>query len=351
LLTFGVSADRAKYKKGSPQLPALYQEILARVKAIPGVTAVASAPIGMPMTDAMCKQLLIIEGRPPAPVNQRPQVQCNLVNPDYFGVLGMQLRAGRSFTEQDDAKAPLVVIINEALARHYFSGEDPIGNRIELEGAGRWATIVGIVGDVKRFGPEAEVLPEIYRLYAQSKFVPPFIFLAVRTVGNPLDYVGTVRQQIDDLGATEPIREMTTMEQRLAEPVAPRRFQIVLFGIFAVVALLLAAVGVYGVISYSVSRRTHEIGVRIALGARPRNVLLMIIRQGVRLVLVGVIIGLATALALTRVLKGLLFDLSATDPATFAVIASLLIGVALLACYLPARRAAKVDPMVALRYE
>jgi putative ABC transport system permease protein len=352
LLTFRVSADRTKYKTNSLQLKALFNEVLTRVKAIPGVTSVAGAPVGMPMTGAMCKQLLIIEGRPPAPVKQRPQVQCNLVSLDYFGVLGIQLRAGRSFTEQDDEKAPLVVIINEALARLYFSGEDPIGKRIELEGAGRWGTIVGIVGDVKRFGPEAEVLPEIYRLYSQSKsYWPPFIFLAVRTAGNPLDYVAAIRDQIGELRATEPIREMTTMEQRLAEPVAPRRFQIVLFGIFALVALLLAAVGIYGVISYSVSRRTHEIGIRMALGARSRNVLLMIISQGVRLVLVGVIIGLATAFALTRVLKSLLFDLSATDPATFAVIASLLLGVALLACYLPARRATRVDPMTALRHE
>jgi putative ABC transport system permease protein len=306
----------------------------------------------MPMTGAMCKQLLVIEGRPLAPVKQRPQVQCNLVSPNFFEVLGMQLRDGRSFTEHDDEKAPLVVIINEALARRYFSGEDPIGNRIELEGAGRWGTIVGVVGDVKRFGPEAEVLPEIYRLYTQSKsYAPPFIFLAVRTAGNPLDYVAAIRERIDELRATEPIREVTTMEQRLAEPVAPRRFQMVLFGIFAVVALVLAAVGVYGVILYSVSRRTHEIGIRMALGARPRHVLLMVARQGMTLVLVGVSIGLAAALALTRVLKGLLFELSATDPSTFLLIAALLLGVAFIACYLPARRATQVDPMTALRQE
>jgi putative ABC transport system permease protein len=262
--------------------------------------------------------------------------------------MGMQLRAGRNFTEQDDDKAPPVVIINETLARRYFPGEDPIGKRIFRIDPAR---IVGVVSDVKRLGLEADTIPEHYDPYTRSEMAPRFIYLAVRTEGDPLDSVAAVRQQILALGVKEPISDVMTMEQLLAEPLAPRRFQMFLFGVFAAVALLLAAVGVYGAISYSVSRRTHEIGIRMALGARPRDVLLMVFRQGMTLSLVGVLIGLAAALGVTRVLKGLLFELSATDPLTFMSIAVLLMGVAFLACYLPARGATKVDPMIALRQE
>jgi putative ABC transport system permease protein len=294
-------------------------------------------------------QLLIVEGRAPEPAEQRPQAECSSVGPDYIRAMGMRLRAGRGFTEQDDDKAPPVVIINETLARRYFSGEDPIGKRVK--DSRRWRTIVGIVGDVKRFGLETEALPEIYWPYAQSYNFGPEIDLAVRTAGDPLDWAGVVRQQINELEARPPIRDVMTMEQRLAPSVAPRRFQMLLFGVFAAVALALAAVGVYGVVAYSVSRRTHEIGIRLALGAYPRDVLLMVVRQGMTLALAGVFIGLAVALAVTRVLKGLLFELSVTDPPTFTLIATLLMGVAFLACYLPARRATKVDPMTALRQE
>ncbi len=340
--------DKAQYPPGSPQVRAFKQEILTRVKAIPGVKAVAFATMGgLPLTAAGCAQLLTIEGRPPAPAEQRPRVECNAVSPDYFRAMGMQLRAGRNLTEPDDEKAPRVVIINETLARRHFPGEDPIGKRILTSPR----TIVGVVGDVKRMGLETEALPEVYYPYSQSALDPPFIYLAVRTAGDPLDSVAAVRQQIFALGVKQPISDMMTMEQRLAEPVAPRRFQMLLFGVFAAVALVLAAVGVYGVIDYSVSLRTHEIGIRMALGACPRDVLLMVVRQGLTLALVGVSIGLAAALGLTRVLKSLLFELSVTDPQTFLLVAALLLGVAFLACYLPARGAMKVDPMTALRRE
>jgi putative ABC transport system permease protein len=259
--------------------------------------------------------------------------------------MGMQLRAGRNFTDQDDDKAPPVVIINESMARRYFSGEDPLGKRISTLSSSR--TIVGVVGDVKRFGLEAEAPPEIYAPHS-SNWVVSDIGLAVRTTGNPLDLVPDVRRQIYEL---EPIADVRMEEQHLAETLAPRRFQVLLSGVFAALALVLAAVGVYGVISYSVSRRTHEIGIRMALGARPRDVLLMVVRQGMALSLVGVFIGLAVALWVTRVLKGLLFELSVTDPPTFTLIAALMLSVAYLACYLPARRATKVDPMIALRQE
>jgi putative ABC transport system permease protein len=347
LLTLRIPFDNVKYPSGSPPEKAFYQQILARVKAISGVQSVATGT-GIPLTGWSGFRSLSIEGRPQVPDDQLPEVQYSEVSPDYFRTLGIKLRAGRAFTEQDDDKAPPVVIINETLTRRYFSGEDPIGKRIFPPNP---LTIVGVVSDVKRFGLEAEVLPEVYCPYTQTRTGGDVIFLVVRTAGDPLDLVAAVRQQIYALEVKEPISHVMTMEQLLAGSVALRRFQTLLLGIFAAVALVMAAVGVYGVISYSVSRRTHEIGIRMALGACPRDVLRMVVRQGMTLVLVGVTIGLAAAFALTRVLESLLFELSATDPTTLAVIASLLIGVALLACYLPARRAMKVDPMTALRCE
>jgi putative ABC transport system permease protein len=350
LLTLRVQLDldKAQSRPGSPQGRAFYQEIITRVKALPGVKAVAGAFVGIPLTRDVCTSVLSIEGRPPAPDAQRPRAECSVISPDYFRTMGMQLRAGRNFTEQDDDKAPPVVIINETLASRYLPGEDPIGKRIFPDDPVR---IVGVVSDVKRLGLEAEAIPEHYNPYSQIEEDPGFIYLAVRTTGDPLDSVAAVREQIFALGVKEPILDVMTMEQLLAEPLAPRRFQMLLFGVFAAVALLLAAVGVYGVIAYSVSRRTHEIGIRLALGARPLDVLLLFVSQGMTLALAGVSIGLAAAMGVTRVLKGLLFELSATDPLTFMLIAALMLGVAFLACYLPARRATKVDPMAALRFE
>jgi putative ABC transport system permease protein len=198
---------------------------------------------------------------------------------------------------------------------------------------------------------EAEILPEIYCPYTQTATNQDVIFLVVRTAGDPLDWVVAIRQQIYALEIREPIFNVMTMKQLMSQSIASRRFQALLFGSFATLALVLAAVGVYGVISYSVSRRTHEIGIRMALGARPRDVLLLVVRQGMTLALVGVVIGLTVAFAVTGVLKKLLFELSVTDPSTFMLIAALMLGVAFLACYLPARGATKVDPMIALRQE
>jgi predicted permease len=348
LLALRVEVDQAKYPLGSPQLNAFHQEVLTRVKAIPGVKEVASlAGAGIPFTGSMSKTLFSIEGRAPAPAEQRPQVDNTFISAGYFRAMGMRLRAGRRFTEQDDEKAPNVVIINESLARRYFSGEDPLGKRISTLSSSR--TIVGVVSDVKRLGLETEAPPEIYLPYSKDRTQGPESFsLAVRTAGDPQGLFAAARQQIHEI---EPTSDVRMEEQGLDETLAPRRFQVLLSGVFAAVALVLAAVGVYGVIAYSVSRRTHEIGIRMALGARPRDVLLMVVRHGMALSFVGVFIGLAVALGVTRVLKGLLFELSVTDPPTFTLIAALMLGVAFLACYLPARRATKVDPMIALRQD
>jgi putative ABC transport system permease protein len=351
LLTMMIPLNEAKYPQGSSQTKAFYQEALTRVKTIPGVKGVATG-LGLPLTGSSWGTLFTIEGRPFAPDAPQPSVGVVDVSQDYFRVMGMRLRAGRGFTEQDNENAPPVIVINETMATRYFSGEDPIGKRILFGVRNPSAqSIIGVVADVKRYGLEAEVLPEIYTPYHQNNRAQAFITLAVRTEGDPLGLVNAVRRQIREIDADQPIIDVKTMEQRVAESVAPRRFQMLLFGVFAAVALALAAVGVYGVISHSVSRRTHEIGVRMALGAESRDVLTMVIRQGMSLALVGVAAGLAIAFALTRVMSSLLFDVKATDPAVFAGISLLLAFVAFLAAYLPARRATRVDPMIALRHE
>ncbi|HKQ79777.1 MAG TPA: ABC transporter permease [Blastocatellia bacterium] len=350
LLSLLVRRDQAQYPPDSPQAKAFNQEILTRVKSIPGVKAAAiTMGAGVPLTGTGGKTVLTIEGRAPAHAADRPVVQDSSVSPDFFRAMGMQLRAGRSFTEQDDDKAPRVVIINETMARRHFPNENPIGQHLRFEND--VSEIVGVVADLKRLGLETEALPEMYRPFAQLDIDPGVIFLAVRTTGAPLDLVPALRQQIYELGVKEPISRVMAVEQLVAESLAPRRFQMLLFGVFAAVALLLAAVGVYGVISYSVSRRTREIGIRMALGARRRDVLWLIVRQGMTLALAGVSIGLAGALGVMRALKGLLFELSVTDPLTFALTAALMLGVTFLACYAPARRATKVDPITALRSE
>jgi putative ABC transport system permease protein len=338
LLTMAIPLSSAGYPPRSAQRRVFYQELLTRINSLPGVNAAAVGPLPVWM-DVSSPPGIGIQG--------------NVVSVDYFRAMGMQLRAGRGFTEWDNENAPPVVVINETYARLHFAGEDPIGKSVTygFDGPRRiYGTIVGVVADVKRFGLEAHVPAQEYYSVLQ-KGAWGDLDLVARTAGDPLKLAPAARQQVWAIDANMPVVDVMTMEQRLAESVAPRRFQMLLFGAFAAVALALAAVGVYGVISHSVSRRTHEIGIRMALGARPRDALLMVIRQGMRLTLVGVAIGLAAALALTRVMTGLFFDVKATDPVTFAGVSLLLVGVAFLATYLPARRATKVDPMIALRDE
>jgi len=260
------------------------------------------------------------------------------------------LRAGHSFTELDTENTPPVIVINETLARRLFAGEDPIGKRLRDDGGKTDLTIAGVVADVKMYGLETESQAAFYRSSLQNTGYPGGS-LVIRAAGDPLKMLPAVRREIKAIEPDFRLFHVMTMEQLLADSYAPRRFQTWLFGLFAAVALVIATVGIYGVISYAASQRTHEIGIRMALGAQASDVLRMVVSQGMRLALIGVAMGLAAALILTRVMKNLLFNVSATDPATFALIALLLVVVALIASYIPARRAAKVDPMVALRHE
>lgn len=349
LFTAVIQLSDSKYPNHSPQQVRFYRELLPRLEALPGVRSVAIGN-SLPLTQKGVRGVLTIEGRPLASVSEKPWVEISEVSKDYLRTMGVKLLAGRWFTEQDDENAPIAVIINETLVRRHFPGEDPIGKRLIFNyPAAHTETIVGVVADMKRYGLDADARPELFRPYLQQSLLLSHMKLVIRTTGDPLDLTSAVRNAVLSVDPDQPIYNVMTMEQRLADSLAPRRFQTFLFGLFAAVALVIAMVGVYGVLSYLVSQRLHEVGIRLALGAQPLDVLKLILRQGMGVILIGVVIGLAASFGLTRIMKSLLFGVSATDPTTFAAIALLLAAVALGACYLPARRATKVDPMIVLK--
>jgi putative ABC transport system permease protein len=266
--------------------------------------------------------------------------------------MGISMLRGRAITAQDGGDAPRVVVINEAMKRRFWPNEDPLGKRISFlttDGTPDWREIVGVVKDIRHTALDSEPQPEMY--FPFSQFPLPFMTIVVRTASDPLSLVPAARNQVMAVDKDQPISNIHTMEELLAISVSQRRFNMLLLITFAVVALALASVGIYGVMSYTVAERTHEIGLRMALGAQRRDVIRLVISQGMMLAGIGVGIGLVCAFAMTRMMSSLLFGVGATDPLTYALIAALLSSVALLACYLPARRATKVDPMVALRYE
>jgi putative ABC transport system permease protein len=315
---------------------------------LPGVQSAGLTDF-LPLTGPFLLRPLRIEGRP-YERGKEPIVTMNRVSSDYFQTMDIPLRAGRLFTAQDWANAPKVIIINETLARRFFVGENPIGRRLFSEPQ---MTIVGVTGDTRNRGLDREVQPEVYTPYVQDMNEMGGLRLVVRAnnPSNLFSLASSIRNQVRAIEPDEPVSLVITMDELLSNSIAGRRFQMLLLGVFAAVALVIAMVGIYGVISYAVSGRTREIGIRMALGAQAKDVLRMVIWQGMRLALIGVGLGVVAALALTRVMENLLFEVSATDPSTIAIIALLLIVVALIASYLPARRATKVDPLTALRVE
>src|SRR6266511_1918384 len=360
VLTLELRPGDTNYRFGSPQRFAFFQEVLARVQALPAVHS-ASVTGFLPLTEPNSGYSLtnVIEGRPPFERDKTPAFIVTHISPEYFKTMGIEMRAGRPFAAQDGGEAPRVAIINEPMARNFFPHENPIGHRLVIEGPP--STIVGVVADTRDFGLDQMVQHEVYLPYPPDSDLKRItdwkMSLVVRAASgqNSSTALSTladaIRNQIRAIAPNEPLNHVITMDERLSNSVAQRRFQMLLLCVFAAVALVIATVGIYGVISYAVSRRTHEIGIRMALGAQARDVLRMVIWRGISLALIGVALGLAAALALTRVMKNLLFEVSATDPATFALIALLLVGVALIASYIPARRATKVDPLLAIRHE
>jgi putative ABC transport system permease protein len=348
VLTLDIGLPRNKYT--GPQQIAFFQQVLSRMQSLPGVQAVGSV-YPLPLSGAEEGRGFSIEGRASNP-GQIFSAGPRCFNGDYFKVMGIALLRGRELTERDNADSPRVLVINEAMAKAFWPDDDPIGKRLAFDrtnGTPNWREIVGIAKDVKHVSLDETARPEMYIPFDQ--FPMFFQTIVLRTTGDPLSLVAAARSEVLAVNKDQPISNVHTMEELVSNSIAERRFNMLLLSIFAIVALLLSAVGIYGVMSYSVAQRTHELGLRMALGAQSSHVVALVVRQGMTLALIGVGIGLVASFALTRIMSSLLYGVSATDTLTFSVIALLLASVALLACYLPARRATKVDPMVALRYE
>jgi predicted permease len=321
--------------------------VLEHVGGLPGVRAV-SLTVVTPLGGGGQRRGVQLEGYQPRP-NEDTELNTNVIGPNYFNTMSIPIVEGRDFNSQDREGSPEVVVVNEELARRYFPGQSAVGKRLRTGSQSPFREIVGVARTAKYRDLREEPLPFIYIPFAQEN--QSRMTLIMRTAGDPLSLVPALRNDLRTLNKNVPVFGVHTMTEQIGAQLAADRMVAVLLSIFGSVALLLAAIGIYGVMAYLVSQRTHEIGIRIALGAERRDILRLIVGQGLSLILTGAAIGLALALALTRVLKSLLFGINATDPLTFSVIAALLIAVALLACYLPARRATRVDPLVALRYE
>jgi predicted permease len=351
LLTMEIALPPSKYKDGQSQV-AFFQQAVDSLKSTPGVQAVGAIS-DLPLLGGN-STIFQIEGRPIA--QAKPLTEFRLINADYFRAMQIPLLRGRFFTDTENKTAPGVVIINETLARRYFPGEDVLGKRLGLSDPVDWREIVGVVRDVRDYGPDTEPNPQCYVPMAQNTpdyldAVSSALALVLRTNSDPKSLTPTVRQRLHTLDRAQPIQNLKTMEEVFGESVAQRRFNMLVLSVFAAFALLLAAVGVYGVISYSVTQRTHEFGVRMALGARPADVNKLVLSHALKLAVAGIVLGLAAAFAVTRTLSSFLYGVTATDPAIFIVTALLMGGIALLASYFPARRATKVNPIIALRTE
>ena len=350
----------------TPAADAFYRQLLERVERMPGVVEVGVSHLAPP--GSVETRTFQIIGRPVDASGQQPSAGVDEVSAGYFRSLGIPIVKGRYLTDRDDEVSPWVVNINEALARKYFPNEDPIGKLIQTSlSAGNDMTlresrpreIVGIVGDVRQFGYGSSTGPIMYSSYRQHGPDYPggyYVFhtwkrITVRAAGSPASLVAPLQKAVAEIDKDQALFDVHPMEEALSDRVGFPRFEMQLFGIFGGLALVLAAVGIYGVMSYVVTQRTHEIGVRIALGARRSDVLGMVIRRGVKITLIGLAAGIVASIWLTRLIAGFLFGVKSTDPITYFIVAFILMTVSLVACYVPARRAAQVDPMIALRHD
>jgi putative ABC transport system permease protein len=349
ILTARVELPSSKYKEDA-KISEFYAQLLERVRQLPGVRS-ASADAYLPFTGDIAGTGVEVEGRPPLSAAEQPEVDVAVVEPHFFETLGIPLLSGRSFTDREAREVTHTVVISQSMAKKLWPNEDPVGKRvtIHMKDVDVPSQVIGVVGDVKHAGLDAGVAATAY--WPHPELAYNFMTLVIRTDGDPPALVPAVRQAVWSLDKDQPVADIRSMEDLLWVSLAKARFSTVVLGMFAGMALLLAITGIYGVVSYSVAERTREIGIRVALGAQRSDVLRMVLRQGLILATFGVGIGVAAALVATRLMTSLLFGTSASDPATFATVAGLLIAVALSACCVPASRAMRVDPMVALRYE
>jgi putative ABC transport system permease protein len=348
VLTGSIDLPQAAY--GTPERQAAFFRALdERAAAIPGVRS-AGAATTLPLSGATARIGFHVVGTPPAAPGEQTATGYDVVTPGYFEAIGIPLRRGRTFTARDDAHAPGAVVINEAMARRYFAGQDPIGRRMTLTDSDTMPReVVGVVGDVRHEGLGEEPSPAVY--VSQLQAPVPFMRYVLRTAGDPARAAAALRREVAALDGRVAVGEVRTMAQVVADSVASPRLSMVLLGIFAALGIVLAAIGLYGVVSYSVASRSQEIGIRMAMGARPKDVVRMVVRQGVGMTAGGLVLGLLGAFAATRLLRSMLVGVSATDPAVFAAVPLLLMAVALAATWLPGRRATRLDPMAALRQE
>jgi putative ABC transport system permease protein len=349
LLTARIGLPSQQYSK-DPQVLAFFDELLQRVNSLPGVES-ASANSWPPFTGSGAGTSFTIEGHPAAPAGENPNIEVRVVEPGFFRTMRIPLLRGRLFNSREAAQGSHVVLISESVARQYFPNEDPLGKKItiDMKDQNVPSEIVGVVGDAKYYGLDAAPLPMAY--WPHPELVYNAMTLVVRGRVDASQLSGAIRSIVHSLDPNLPISEVRTMDQWMSDSVAQARFNTLLLGIFSSVALILALIGIYGVMSASIAERTHEIGIRMALGALPRDIWCHVLRAGAVITLAGLAVGLAGSFALVRLLASLLFDVKPGDPLTFAAVTALLASAALLACYVPARRAMRVDPMVALRHE
>jgi putative ABC transport system permease protein len=349
LLTMSLILPAAKYKE-EPQTVAFYSGLIQRVKATPGVVSAAAVNF-LPLGGSNASDAFLVEGAPEPKPGQENEGRYRTCTPDYFATMQIPILRGRAFTEQDKADTPPVVIVNETLARKFWPGQEAIGKRIRFQAPidrAPWMEVVGVIKDVKH-ELTIQVQPEFYLPHAQD--VWRSMVVVARTTVDPASLAGSFRENVWAIDKDQPVADVRTMTEVRSISVGLQQFNSMMIGIFALVALLLASIGIYGVMAFAVTQRTREIGIRMALGARRTDVLRLVVMHGMKLALIGLVIGLVASWALTRFISGLLYGVEPTDPLTFSAVSGCLLAAALLACYLPARRATKVDPLEALRYE
>jgi putative ABC transport system permease protein len=352
VLTAKIAPSSKKYPDARSKA-IFYGAVLDHLKNLPGVKS-AGMVMNLPLSGASMNRGFQVEGRPEPKADENIAMDYQVISPDYFATLAVPIIRGRGFNDGDNETSERVIVINQAMARRFWPGEDPVGKRMAIGESSKdtsWRTIIGISGDMRHASLSDAAVPTAFISYRQDLESWPRMAFVIKSQTDAQTLTSAVRKELIAIDPAQPVYGVEPLEKLLSTSVAQRRFVMLLVGSLSFVALVLAMIGVYGVISFSVSERTHEIGIRMALGARGKDVLAMILSQGMRVALLGMVIGITGALALTRLLAGLLFEVSATDPWTFTIVAVVVAVVALLACYLPARRATKVDPLVALRYE